>query len=248
MRRIESFLRCFAIQNDRYYPPSNRSGIDTQFNWRPSDRSNRRVLLPRNTEWRFARKRSIVINSLRRPRSFSVGSSPRMISRFGIFNIPSRKATVRTAWDPASCWQFMSTTGRERSWDRNLVEIDEILCCVVRLNGSLPRSIRDRTKEQRGMERRERERERGARSAGWLRSKGRKYGSEFRVSRMIYRNLNPRGSRLTSSSSRLALPLSGQTKTSRVSIYLFSINAGTRTGGRVSEAGRDDGRNSWSAK
>lgn len=90
------------------------------------------------------------------------------------------------------------------------------------------------------MERREkkRERERGARSAGWLRSKDRKYGSEFRVSRMIYRNLNPWGSRLTSSSSGIT-PLSGQTKTSRVSIYLFSINAGTTDRTRCSEAGRE---------
>lgn len=89
------------------------------------------------------------------------------------------------------------------------------------------------------MERREkkRDRERGARSAGWLRSKDRKYGSEFRVSRMIYRNLNPRGSRLTSSSSGIT-PLSGQTKTSRVSIYLFSINAGTTDRTRCSEAER----------
>lgn len=90
------------------------------------------------------------------------------------------------------------------------------------------------------MERREkkRDRERGARSAGWLRSKDRKYGSEFRVSRMIYRNLNPRGSRLTSSSSSGITPLSGQTKTSRVSIYLFSINAGTTDRTRCSEAER----------
>ena len=90
------------------------------------------------------------------------------------------------------------------------------------------------------MERREkkRDRERGARSAGWLRSKDRKYGSEFRVSRMIYRNLNPRGSRLTSSSSSGITPLSGQTKTSRVSIYLFSINAGTTDRTRCSDAGR----------
>lgn len=90
-----------------------------------------------------------------------------------------------------------------------------------------------------GERKRETERERGARSAGWLRSKDRKYGSEFRVSRMIYRNLNPRGSRLTSSSSSGITPLSGQTKTSRVSIYLFSINAGTTDRTRCSEAGRE---------
>lgn len=99
----------------------------------------------------------------------------------------------------------------------------------------------DTVQRNNGMERREkkrdRERERGARSAGWLRSKDRKYGSEFRVSRMIYRNLNPWGSRLTSSSSGIT-PLSGQTKTSRVSIYLFSINAGTTDRTRCSDAGR----------
>lgn len=119
---------------------------------------------------------------------------------------------------------------------------------MVRLNGPLPRSAAipyKGTMWNGAAREKERERERGreARSAGWLRSKGRKYGSEFRVSRMIYRNLNPRGSRLTSSSSGIA-PLSGQTKTSRVSIYLFSINAGTtdRTWWRVVRRREDDGR------
>lgn len=81
--------------------------------------------------------------------------------------------------------------------------------------------MRYRTKERCGMERREkkRERERGARSAGWLRSKGRKYGSEFRVSRMIYRNLNPRGSRLTSSSSGITLSQDKRKRAACLSIF-----------------------------